>query len=73
MRKLKAADCMENLPFRLPFLCLMPVLWIPCCLCGEVVKSIALCNPPDARKITEEEAKPYIDGLQGGWQIFSSG
>ena len=70
LRKLKAADCMSETA------CCLPCLTIPlsalcciplCCICiSSCVEDGALCNPPDARKLSEEEAKPYIDGLQGG-------
>ena len=57
MARLRAADCMMVLGCCLP---------IPFCCCGALTRHNALCNPPDARKLSEEAAKPYIDGLQGG-------
>ena len=45
-------------------MCLMSC---PCTVCfGCCVMMSAMGNPPDARKLSEDEAKPYIDGLQGG-------
>ena len=45
--------------------CLMAV---PCCCTipiGLCMMKNAMGNPPDARKLSEDEAKPYIEGLQG--------
>ena len=44
------------------FACPLPFLCVGCCL----MKNANQCNPSDARKLSEDEAKPYIDGLQGG-------
>ena len=43
--------------------CLMAV----CCTApiGVCMMKNAMGNPPDARKLSEGEAKPYIEGLQG--------
>ena len=62
MMKLKAADCMAVTSMSLP--CLI----IPFCCISSCVKEDALCNLPDARKLSEKEAKPYIGELQGGRQ-----
>ena len=45
----------------------MCLMMCPCTMCcGFCVMMSAMGNPPDAVKLSEEEAKPYIDGLQGG-------
>ena len=45
----------------------MCLMMCPCTMCcGFCVMMSAMGNPPDAEKLSEEEAKPYIDGLQGG-------
>ena len=62
MMKLKAADCMAVTSMSLP--CLI----IPFCCISSCVREEALRNPPDARRLSEEKVKPYMDGLQGGWQ-----
>ena len=41
-----------------------------CCFdIGFRKRENAMCNPPDARKLSDEEAQPYMDELQGGWKI----
>ena len=45
------------------FLCLMKC---PCTMCcGLAYMSSAMENPPDAEKLSEDEAKTYVDQLQG--------
>ena len=47
-------------------MCLMTCPLTACC--GFCMVYSAMGNPPDARKLSEEEAKPYMDGLQGGFE-----
>ena len=50
------------------FLCLMKC---PCTMCcGLAYMSSAMENPPDAEKLSEDEAKNYVDQLQGTLIIF---
>ena len=45
------------------FLCLMKC---PCTMCcGLAYMNSAMENPPDAEKLSEDEAKDYVDQLQG--------
>ena len=45
------------------FMCLM---MCPCTMCcGWAYMNSAMKNPPDAVKLPEDEAKEYVDQLQG--------
>ena len=50
--------------------CLMTNGFTACC--GICMMYSAMGNPPDARKLSEEEAKPYMEGLQGGPVIYQA-
>ena len=59
IKKIRTANFLMLCP------CLCPLGGM--CLGGFMYGS-AMCNPPDARKLSDDEAKPFIDGLQGGWK-----
>ena len=50
------------------FMCLM---MCPCTMCcGMAYMNSAMKNPPDAEKLSENEAKKYMDQLQGTLTFF---
>ena len=60
--------CDENTFNMKKYMCLM---MCPCTICcGVAYLNSAMKNPPDAEKLSEDEAKNYLDQLQGTLQIF---